>query len=110
MKKPLIIIIVFLISFSICAFASMQAKACTTYTYTASISPASTDAGLKGVQYAITFTDTSNSKIGSGTITIPTGYTAVSLTSVTASNGHHGQDPYLLPQYPLKPLIVTVVA
>ena len=65
----------------------MQTKACTTYTYTASISPTSTDAGLTGVPYAVTFTDTSSSKMGSGTITIPTGYTAVSLTSVTASNG-----------------------
>ncbi len=87
MKKLQIIVIVFLISFSICTFASMQAKACTTYTYTAGISPTITDAGLTGVSYTITFTDTGSSDMGSGTITIPTGYTAVSLTSVTASGG-----------------------
>ena len=87
MKKLLIIIIVFLISFSICTFASLQAKACTAYTYTAMISPASTDVGLTGVSYTITFTDTGSSNMSSGTITIPTGYSAVSLTSVTASNG-----------------------
>jgi len=87
MKKLQIIIIVFLISFSICAYASMQTKASNTYTYTASISPASTYAGLTGVSYTITFTDTCSNNMGSGTINIPTGYTAVSLTSVTASNG-----------------------
>ncbi len=87
MKKLQIIIIVFLISFSICTFASMQAKACTTSTYTASISPTLTDAGLTGVPYTITFTYTGSSNMGSGTITIPTKYTTVSLTSVTASNG-----------------------
>ena len=87
MKKLQTIIIVFLISFSICTFASMQAKACTTYTYTASISPTLTDAGLTGVSYTVTFTDTGNNDMGSGTITIPTGYTTVSLTSVKASSG-----------------------
>ncbi len=87
MKKLQIIVIIFLISFSICTFASMQAKACTTYTYTASVSPTSTYAGLTGVSYTVTFTDTGSSDMSSGTITIPTGYTTVSLTSVKASGG-----------------------
>ena len=87
MKKLQIIVIVFLILFSISTFPSMPAKACNAYTYTASISPTLTDAGLTGVSYTITFTDTASSDMGSGTITIPTGYTTVSLTSVTASNG-----------------------
>ena len=87
MKKLQIIVIVFLISFSISTFPSMPAKACNAYTYTASISPTLTDVGLTGVSYTITFTDTASSDMGSGTVTIPTGYTAVSLTSVTASNG-----------------------
>jgi len=86
MKKLQILIIAFLISLSICALASMQAKAAT-YTYTARISPASTDVGLTGVSYTITFTDTGSSNMSSGTITIPTGYTTVSLNNVTASGG-----------------------
>ncbi len=87
MRKLQIIVIVFLILFSISTFPSMPAKACNMYTYTASISPTLTDVGLTGVSYTITFTDTASSDMGSGTVTIPTGYTTVSLTSVTASNG-----------------------
>ena len=96
MKKPQIVIIVFLIMLSLLAFTSIQAKACTsTGTYSASILPTSTDVGLTGVSYTITFTDTGSSSMGSGTITIPTGYTAVSLNSETASGGQFGQDQYL---------------
>jgi hypothetical protein len=88
MNKQQIVTIVFLMMLSICAFTTIQARACETNgTYSASISPTTTDTSLTHISYTITFTDTGSSNMGSGTITIPSGYSAVSLTSVTASGG-----------------------
>ena len=88
MHKTQILTILFLIMLSICTLTSLQANACSNeYTYSSTISPASTDAGLNQVSYIITFTDTGISSMGSGTITIPAGYTSVSMISETASGG-----------------------
>lgn len=88
MHKTQILTILFLIILSICTLTSLQGNACSNeYTYSSTISPASTDAGLNQVSYIITFTDTGISSMGSGTITIPAGYTSVSMISETASGG-----------------------
>ena len=86
MQKKQIVIIAFLVALSISAFTNIQVKACETNgTYSASITPTTTDAGLTHISYTMTFTNTGSINMGSGTITIPSGYSAVSLTSVTAS-------------------------